>query len=138
LKTFFYQACLHAFGRRAGLLVLFVALVASAQATEKLSLNDALTIALKNNPEISAAQKEIDAAFGRVLQQGAFPTRSCPQRSMKSKQISISAMRVNKMLGCRNRSSFPVSEAHGLTLRGTENQLSSFHSRAPKESSRRK
>lgn len=58
---------------KAGLLVLFVASVASAQTTEKLSLNDALTIALNNNPEISAAQKEIDAAFGRVLQAGRFP-----------------------------------------------------------------
>jgi cobalt-zinc-cadmium efflux system outer membrane protein len=58
---------------KAGLLVLFFALVASAQTTEKLSLNNALTIALNNNPEISAAQKEIDAASGRVLQAGRIP-----------------------------------------------------------------
>lgn len=53
--------------------LLFVALVTSAQTTEKLSLNNALTIALNNNPEISAAQKEIDAASGRVLQAGHIP-----------------------------------------------------------------
>ncbi|MBI5474938.1 MAG: TolC family protein [Ignavibacteriae bacterium] len=60
-----------------GLLVLFVANgtmpFASAQTTETLSLNDALAIALNNNPEIGAAQKEIDAARGRVLQAGRIP-----------------------------------------------------------------
>lgn len=63
---------------KTGPLVLFVALVAmplvaTAQTTEKLSLDGALTIALNNNPEISVAQKEIDAASGRVLQAGRIP-----------------------------------------------------------------
>ena len=56
-----------------GALVLFVAPAASAQTTAKLSLQDALTIALNNNPEITAAQKEIEAASGRVLQAGRIP-----------------------------------------------------------------
>jgi len=70
---------------KAGLLVLFVALVASAQTTEKLSLNNALTIALNNNPEISAAQKEIDAALGRVLQAGRIPN---PELSVTFNEVS--------------------------------------------------
>ncbi|MBM2841755.1 MAG: outer rane efflux protein [Bacteroidetes bacterium] len=53
--------------------LLLVAPASSAQTTEKLSLNDALTIALNNNAEISATEKEIDAASGRILQAGRIP-----------------------------------------------------------------
>jgi outer membrane protein TolC len=56
-----------------GLLFLFSAVVGSAQTPERLSLADALTIALNNNPEIRVSQKEIDAAAGRVLQAGGIP-----------------------------------------------------------------
>lgn len=42
----------------------------SAQPTTALSLDDAITMALNNNPKILAAQKEIDAADGRILQAG--------------------------------------------------------------------
>lgn len=38
-----------------------------------LSLNECIQIALANNPEILAAQKEIDAARGRTLQAGRIP-----------------------------------------------------------------
>lgn len=40
---------------------------------EKLSLQDAIRLALNNNPELLRAQKEIDAASGRVLQAGRIP-----------------------------------------------------------------
>jgi len=56
-----------------GLVVLFSAVVGSAQTPKQLSLTDALTIALNNNPQIRAAQKEIDAAEGRILQAGRIP-----------------------------------------------------------------
>lgn len=56
-----------------GLLFLLCHALALSQSTERLSLKDALAIALNNNPEISAAQKEIDAASGRVLQAGRIP-----------------------------------------------------------------
>jgi len=48
-------------------------LLACGQSTEKLSLNDAIMIALQNNSDIIKAQKEIDAAGGRILQAGRIP-----------------------------------------------------------------
>ncbi|MBI3195385.1 MAG: TolC family protein [Ignavibacteriae bacterium] len=41
---------------------------------KKLSLHDALEFALKNNPNILKAEKEIDAANGRILQAGRIPS----------------------------------------------------------------
>jgi len=55
---------------KAGLLFLPLALFAQS---EKLSLNDAIRLALQNNPDILRAQKEIDAADGRILQAGKIP-----------------------------------------------------------------
>lgn len=40
---------------------------------ERLSLQDAIILALNNNPELLRAQKEIDAASGRALQAGRIP-----------------------------------------------------------------
>ena len=44
-----------------------------AQQTSVLSLDDAIVMALNNNPKIIASQKEIDAAEGRILQAGRIP-----------------------------------------------------------------
>ncbi len=48
-------------------------ILALAQEDEKLSLADAIQIALHNNPVVLAAQKEVDAANARILQAEAFP-----------------------------------------------------------------
>lgn len=58
---------------KAGLLFLLCPLVALPQSTEKLSLHDAISVALKVNPEVLRAQKEIDASEGRILQAGRIP-----------------------------------------------------------------
>jgi cobalt-zinc-cadmium efflux system outer membrane protein len=60
------------------LLVIFICLVITAYGQEsnrniKLSLKEAIEIGLKNNPKIKSAQKEIEAADGRVLQAGRIP-----------------------------------------------------------------
>lgn len=57
-----------------GLLFLLCHALALSQSTEKLSLKDALAIARDNNPEICAAQKELEAASGRILQAGRIPS----------------------------------------------------------------
>ncbi|MEX0736818.1 MAG: TolC family protein [Bacteroidota bacterium] len=63
-----------------GMLVLLCTFVAFSQTAptisrqaEKLSLQEAITLALQNNPDILRAQKEIDAAGGRILQAGRIP-----------------------------------------------------------------
>ncbi len=61
------------FGFKAGLLLLFCLYSCLSQTTERLSLSDAIALALNNNPAILSAQKEIDAASGRVLQAGRIP-----------------------------------------------------------------
>ena len=58
---------------KAGLLIVFLSFVAFPQRTEKLSLKDAISLALQNNPDVLRAQKEIDAASGRILQAGKIP-----------------------------------------------------------------
>jgi outer membrane protein TolC len=56
-----------------GLVFLFFPLAALSQPTERLSLNDAITIAVQNNPEIQRARKKVDAAESRILQAEAIP-----------------------------------------------------------------
>ncbi len=46
---------------------------AQGQEVKKLSLDDALEFALKTNPNILIAEKEINAANGRILQAGRIP-----------------------------------------------------------------
>lgn len=58
---------------QAGLLSLLLTYPAQSQLIEKLSLQDALRIALQSNPELLKAQKEIEAADGRILQAGRIP-----------------------------------------------------------------
>lgn len=57
----------------AGLLLLLTSM-AFPQTSYKLSLNDAINLAVQNNPDILRAQREIDAASGRVLQAGRIPS----------------------------------------------------------------
>lgn len=56
-----------------GIVFLLHLCLAFSQPLEKLSLRDAITLALKGNPEILRAQQEIDVASGRVLQAGRIP-----------------------------------------------------------------
>ncbi len=56
-----------------GLVFLLYPLAALSQPTERLSLNDAITIAVQNNSEIQRAKKEVDAAESRILQAEAIP-----------------------------------------------------------------
>ena len=63
--------------------VLFAS-AAIAQPQSKLSLQDALTLALDNNFEISAARRDIDAASGRILQAGRIPN---PELSVTFNEI---------------------------------------------------
>ncbi|MFH1742380.1 MAG: TolC family protein, partial [bacterium] len=56
-----------------GLLVLFSWASSFSQSVERLTLQDAVTAALKNNPEVLRAQREIDGAEGRILQAGRIP-----------------------------------------------------------------
>ena len=58
---------------KAGLLFLLGSFAALSQTHEKLSLPDAITLALQNNQDVLKAEKEIDAAEGRVLQAGRIP-----------------------------------------------------------------
>ncbi len=74
---------------KVGLLILLVAPVplghvASAQTGGKLSLIDALTVAVESNPDITAAQKEIDASSGRILQAGRIPN---PELSVSFNEV---------------------------------------------------
>lgn len=55
-----------------------------------LSLEDALALALKNNPDILRAQKETDAAKGRFLQLSAVPN---PEVALSSEGISFGSRR---------------------------------------------
>lgn len=58
---------------QAGLLFLLLPYPAQSQSIDKLSLQDVLMIALQSNLEVLRAQKEINAASGRVLQAGRIP-----------------------------------------------------------------
>jgi outer membrane protein TolC len=56
----------------AGMLVLFIPVLALGQTEEKLSLTHAITLAVQNNPEVQRARKEVEAAESRVLQAAAI------------------------------------------------------------------
>lgn len=51
----------------------FLLLANSISAQEKLTLRQAIELAMANNPQVLVAQKEVDAASARILQAEAFP-----------------------------------------------------------------
>ena len=53
-------------------IILFITSAIFGQ-TEKLSLNEAIETALKNNPQILTAEKEIFVIEGKILQAGRIP-----------------------------------------------------------------
>ncbi len=53
-------------------LLLFCSFAVYGQ-TKKITLNEAIETSLKNNPQVLTAQKEIEAANGRILQAGRIP-----------------------------------------------------------------
>ena len=61
------------FVHRVGLLFLVGLLTAHAQTGGKLSLTQAIDIALQNSPNILRARKELEAADARILQAGRIP-----------------------------------------------------------------
>jgi outer membrane protein, heavy metal efflux system len=58
---------------KAGLLLLCCSCASLSQTAERLSLSDAIVLAHRNNPDVLRAQKEIEAAEGRILQAGRIP-----------------------------------------------------------------
>ena len=58
-----------------------------AQPVERLSLQDAIRLASQSNPDVLQAQREIDAAAGRVLQSGRIPN---PELSLSYNEIPTS------------------------------------------------
>lgn len=58
---------------KAGLLLLLLSSSAFPQKPEKLSLNDAISLALQINPDVTKALREIEAANGRIKQAGRIP-----------------------------------------------------------------
>ncbi|TAK64023.1 MAG: TolC family protein, partial [Bacteroidetes bacterium] len=91
----------HSISMVGSLFVLFTA-IAFSQIREKLSLHDAINIAVQNNPEILASRHEIDAAAGRVLQAGRFPN---PEFS-----ISFNESPANFAIGDANEKDFGISQ----------------------------
>lgn len=57
----------------AGLLFLLVVVPSTSRSQERLSIDEAVRIALEANPDVLHAQREVDAAKGRVLQAGRIP-----------------------------------------------------------------
>ncbi len=85
-----------------GLLVLLSWTSSFSQKVEQLSLHDAVTIALKNNPEVLRAQREIDAASGRILQAGRIPN---PELS-----VTFNEMPTNVRFGDANEKDVGLSQ----------------------------
>ncbi len=59
--------------QRVGLFVLLLAATAEAQPVQRLSLPEAISIALQSNEQVLTAHREVDAASGRILQAGRIP-----------------------------------------------------------------
>ena len=57
----------------AALLLSFSLLIENSGAQEKLTLHQAIELAMANNPQVQVAQKEVDAAGARILQAEAIP-----------------------------------------------------------------
>lgn len=55
------------------MLISFLLLIKNSGAQEKLTLQQAIELAMANNPQVLSAQKEVDAASARILQAEAIP-----------------------------------------------------------------
>ena len=123
MKTFFYQACLRAFGRQAGLLFLVGLFSARAQTQEELSLSGAIDIAIHNNPSIQKARKEVEAAHARVLQAGRIPNPELGVTWNESSSIIKPNESNERDISVTQPVEFPTKRSNRISVASTDREL---------------
>lgn len=95
----------------------------AAQQTLVLSLNDAIQITLNNNLEILAAQKEIDAAEGKILQAGRIQN---PELSLTYNELPTNfsfGAAGEKDIGLSQTIEFPGKRSARIDIAGHEKTI---------------
>ena len=104
-------------------IIIFGALFSSGRAQEqRLTLEDAVAAALKNNPDILRAQKEVDASRGRLLQAEALPN---PEIVLSNEAIpwSFRGGETEINLGIRQLFEFPGKRGLRKTMGKTGEEI---------------
>ena len=111
-----------------GLLLLIYPFTASSQMVEKLSLADAISEALQHNPQILSAQKEIDAAEGRILQAGKIPN---PELGLSWSETPLNfniGDADERDIGISQQIEFPTKRSKRIEVATDEKQIVLFRS----------
>jgi len=106
-----------------GMLFLLSSFLTFSQPAEKLSLQDAIRLALQNNPDVLRAQKEIDAASGRILQAGRIPN---PEFGISWNEIpqSFNVLDADERdIGIVQQIEFPTKRSKRVAVATTEKEI---------------
>jgi len=114
LKTLFF---------RAGLLFLVALCSTRAQTQERLSLSEAIDIALYNNPGIQKARKEVEAFDARVLQAGRIPNPELGIDWNESSSIINPGEANERDISFTQSIEFPTKRGNRIDIASTDREL---------------
>lgn len=108
---------------KAGLLVLFLVSGAFPQTPEKLSLSDAIGLAIQLNPDIAKAKKEIDTAGGRIKQAGKISNPEI-EISWNETPRNLKLGKADEIdIGIVQQIEFPTKRAHRIDVATYDKEL---------------
>ncbi len=112
---------------KAGLLVLFCSYAIFSQTIERLSLSDAIALALQNNRDVLKAQKEIEAAEGRILQAGRIPNPELGVAWNESPKIFNFGDANERDISLSQQIEFPTKRSNRIDVASLDKELTQLN-----------
>ncbi len=112
---------------KAGLLILFCSCASYAQTTERLSLFDAIALAHRNNSDVLRAQKEIEAADGRILQAGRIPNPELGVAWSESPKVLKFSDANERDISLSQQIEFPTKRSNRIGVASLDKELAQLN-----------
>ena len=108
---------------KAGLHLFFCLYSCLSQTTGRLTLPDAIALAHQNNPDVLRAQKEIDAAEGRILQAGRIPNPELGIAWNESPKVFGFGKATERDISLSQQIEFPTKRSNRIDVASLDKEL---------------
>jgi cobalt-zinc-cadmium efflux system outer membrane protein len=108
---------------QAGLALVLTVQPAESQPADKLSIQDAVRIALETNPDIVKAHKEIEAADGRILQAGRIPNPELGLAWNEAPSLLHLGDADERDIGISQAIEFPTKRSHRVGVASADKRI---------------
>jgi cobalt-zinc-cadmium efflux system outer membrane protein len=98
-----------------------------SQTRERLSLSDAIALALQNNQDVLKAQKEIEAADGRILQAGKIPNPELGVAWNESRKVFNFGGANERDISLSQQIEFPTKRSNRIDVASLDKELAGLN-----------